>query len=152
MKPLPPGAGTVFPQWLYDLPVFQGIKERILSGHPTQYPIYEWIAANGEQDYDIEVPENTIWVVDSLIHHDVMPGVFYLTFTVDDQSVISRQMLRLSLMSLPFPSPFPSTGGAYLKVENTDSHSALYQAVLRYRTFTRSSLNRMLELLQLEKL
>lgn len=142
----------VYPGWLYNLSVIQGVKERSLSAYPTFYPIGDDIAANDEQEYTVTVDENRVWLVDGFSSVDILPDLFYITFTVGDQPVLSRQLLRMPIMDVEFPSPFPCTGGIYLKIENPTGHIATYQAVLRYREFVRSTLNRTLAFLGLEKI
>lgn len=142
----------LFPGWLYNLPVIQGVKERALSGYPTFYPIHDNIAANDEEEYKIEVDENRVWLVDAFSSVDVLPDLFYITLTVGDQPVLERQILRMPIMDVAFPTPFPCTGGIYIKVENPTARIATYQAVLRYREFIRTTFNRTLEFLGLEKI
>lgn len=142
----------VFPGWLYNLPVIQGVKERQLSGYPTFYPIADDIAANDEEEYTVAVDENRVWLVDTFSSVDILPDLFYITLTVGDQPVLARQLLRMPIMDVSFPTPFPCTGGIYLKIENPTGNIATYQAVLRYREFVRSTFNRSLEFLGLEKI
>lgn len=140
----------LYPGWLFNLDVFEGAKERSLSGYPTFYPIYDTIGAADEEVYDVDVEENEMWFVDLLAHGDILPDIFYVTISLDDQPVMPRQILRMSLMDLRFASPFPVIGRARIKVENPTTTTATYEAVLWYRKFTRTTINRALELLAME--
>lgn len=142
----------VYPGWLYSLPVIQGVKERSLSGYPTFYPIGDDIAANGEEEYTIPVDENRVWIVDAFSSVDILPDLFYITLTVGDQPILERQLLRMPIMDVQFLTPFPCTGGIYIKVENPLTTIQTYQAVLRYREFVRTTFNRTLDFLGLEKI
>lgn len=142
----------VYPGWLFNLDIFKGAKERAFSGYPTFYVINDTIAANDFKEYQIEVTENQLWFIDAIIHGDILPDIFNVTIAVDDQPVMPKQLLRMTLMDLSFPSPFPVVGRIYLKVENASSSSATYETILWYRTFTRTTLNRILEFLGMERL
>lgn len=142
----------VFQSWLFSLAVVQGAKERTLSGYPKFYVMHDTIAAGGEEIYDdIRVEQNEIWVLDALVHGDVLPDQFYLTIHVDDQPVMARQLLRDALMDMAFPVPFPMTGSVYIKAENTSTTDAsLYQAVLWYRKFKRKTIETLFDALGID--
>ena len=148
----PPEDDFLYPSWLFSLDVFQGAKQRALSGYPTFYPIADTIAAADEEQYDVEVPENELWFIGLLAHGDILPDIFYVTVFIDDQPVMPRQLLKMSLMDLPFPAPFPAIGRVRIKVENPTAAAATYEAVLWYTKFTRSTFNRVLELLAMERI
>lgn len=151
-KDLKPVEDYVYPGWLFNLDIFKGAKERSFSGYPTFYVMQDTIAAGAFQEYSIQVEENEIWFIEAIVHGDILPDIFNVTITVDDQPVMPRQLLMMTLMDLSFPSPFPSVGRVYLKIENSSSHSASYEAILWYRTFTRTTLNRIFEFLGMERL
>ena len=151
-KDLKPLENYVYPSWLFNMDIFRGAKERAFSGYPTFYVMHDTIAVGEFQEYQIQVEENEIWFIEAIICGDILPDIFNVTITVDDQPVMPRQLLRMTLMDLSFPSPFPSVGRIYLKIENSSSSSATYEAILWYRTFTKTTLNRILEFLGMERL
>lgn len=143
----------IYPSWLFNLAVIQGAKERELSGYPSFYPIHEVLAASDAENYRIPVEQNEIWVIDALIHGDVLPDNIYLSMWVDDRPVVTRQLLREMLMEMRFPVPFPMVGDTFIRVENSSTtDTALYQAALWYRVFNRQTVEELLDLLGIELL
>lgn len=148
MSSNPMTIADVYPDWMFNLEVLQAVKEKVLTGRPCVYVMHTDISAGSDQSYTLTADENELWFFDGIQHGSiVLPDQFTIALSIEAQDIIESQILRECLLGLTLKTSYPFTGSVKVDVTNNDAiNQHTYEAVIYYRKFSKSTIDKALDL------